>query len=346
MNNKNLGLYFFLAVFLAVFVVTFYIFKPFLYPLVLAVVFVTIFGPVHRKIIGMTGGRSGLAAFISTMVVLVVVIVPLTFLGFQILQEVSQLYSTLAVGGGSTELFDSVNSTLQNFLGMSPVPINIIPNVEQYLNIGLNWLLANLGQIFLNIASMMMNIFIFLFALYYLFKDGSVLKKAVVIFSPLKDVHDEAIITKLALAVKSVVGGNVVVAIVQGVMTMIGFMMFGVPNAVLWGSVAAIASLVPTVGTSLVIVPAILYLFLNGHLLFSGGLAIWGFVAVGLIDNYLGPKLASRGMKIHPLLVLLSVLGGIALFGPLGFILGPLMLSLLGALVDVYFIIRKEREGF
>ncbi len=180
----------------------------------------------------------------------------------------------------------------------------------------------------------------------YLFKDGSKMKKAIVIFSPLRDIHDEAIISKLALAVKSVIGGNVVVAIVQGILTAVGFMMFGVPNAGLWGSVAAIASLVPTVGTSLVVVPAVLYLFFSGNILFAVGLAIWGFTAVGLIDNYLGPKLASRGMKIHPLLVLLSVLGGIALFGPLGFILGPLILSLFGALTEIYLVIRKEHEGF
>jgi predicted PurR-regulated permease PerM len=346
MNNRNIGLYFFITIFLAVCVLSFFIFKPFLYPLILAIVFTTIFGPIHKKIFVAIGGKSGLAAFISTILVLIIVVVPLTFLGFQILREVSGLYSTLSSSDGTATLFSGWNGAIQHLIDFSPVSINVVPDVEQYLTEGLVWLSGHLGQIFLNVAAMGVDIFIFLVALYYLFKDGHRLKKAVVIFSPLKDVHDEAILGKLALAVKSVVGGNIVVALVQGMLTALGFVIFGVPNAVLWGSVAAIASLVPTVGTSLVIVPAILYLFFQGQTLFAGGMLIWGFVAVGLIDNYLGPKIASQGMRIHPLLVLLSVLGGIALFGPLGFIMGPLVLSLLGALIEIYFTIRREHEGY
>jgi len=115
-----------------------------------------------------------------------------------------------------------------------------------------------------------------------------------------------------------------------------------VPSAILWGVIAAITALIPGFGTSLVIIPAILYLFLTGHIVQAVGLVIWGALAVGLIDNFLGPKLVGRGMHLHPLLVILSVLGGAALFGPIGFLLGPLCLGLFLTLFDIYFYLSKK----
>ena len=182
-----------------------------------------------------------------------------------------------------------------------------------------------------------MGVFIFLVALYYLFKDGHKLKKAVVALSPLRDIYDETIFSKLALAINSVIRGSLTVALVQGILTAVGFAIFGVPNATLWGSVAAIAALIPGIGTALVLLPAIFYLFFNGETFFAVGLFLWGMTAVGLIDNFLGPKLVERGIRLHPFLILLSILGGISFFGPLGFLLGPLALSLFFVLLEIYF---------
>ena len=134
-------------------------------------------------------------------------------------------------------------------------------------------------------------------------------------------------------------------ALIQGILTAVGFALFGVPNPTLWGSVAAIAALVPSVGTALVLFPAILFLYWSGAALSALGLLLWGATAVGLIDNFLGPKLAGRGMRLHPFLILLSILGGIALFGPIGFLLGPLVLSMLFVLLEIYSVINKEHES-
>ena len=134
-------------------------------------------------------------------------------------------------------------------------------------------------------------------------------------------------------------------ALIQGILTAVGFTFFGIPNATLWGSVAAITALIPGIGTALVLLPAILYLYFSGETLFAVGLLLWGMTAVGLVDNFLGPKLVERGMRLHPFLILLSVLGGVGFFGPLGFLLGPLVLSLLFALIEIYFAIKKEHEG-
>ena len=345
MNQKKLELYFLLTLLIGIFVITFFVFKPFLYALILAIVFATVFEPVHRRLLLLVRKKNALAAFLATLSVLIVVVVPLVFLGIQILQEATQLYSSLISNGGAADLSHGMGDIVRKFTKLSPVPLEISVDINLYLKQGLNWLLQHLAPIFADVAKALMDVFIFLVALYYLFKDGPQLKKAVIFLSPLQDTRDETIFKKLALAINSVIRGSLVVAIVQGTLTAIGFTIFGIPNAVLWGSVAAIAALIPGVGTSLVLLPAIVYLFVSGETFSAIGLLIWGLTAVGLIDNLLGPKLVGRGVQLHPFLILLSILGGIGFFGPLGFLMGPLVLSLLFALLEIYFAISKENES-
>ncbi|MEK7629772.1 MAG: AI-2E family transporter [Patescibacteria group bacterium] len=345
MNHQKSELYFLLILLAGIFILTFFIFKPFLYPLILAIIFATVFGPAHKKILIITREKRGLASLLTTVFVFIVVIVPITFLGIQVFQETTQLYFSLTSEGGATDLSRAVGDAIQNLTRLSPVPIEFSVDINQYLKQGLSWLLQHLGSLFANTAKAMVGIFIFLVALYYLFKDGQKLKEAIVALSPLQDIHDETIFNKLALAINSVIKGNLAVAIIQGILTAVGFAIFGVHSPMLWGSVAAIAALIPGIGTALVIFPAILFLFISGKTLFAVGLLFWGMTAVGLIDNFLGPRLVERGIRLHPFLILLSILGGISFFGPLGFLLGPLVLSLIFALLDIYFAISKEQKG-
>ena len=126
------------------------------------------------------------------------------------------------------------------------------------------------------------------------------------------------------------------VALIQGCLTGVGLWLFGFENTFIWGVLAAFGALIPSVGTTLVLVPAVLYLFFTGDTVAALGLIAWGVVAVGTIDNILGPYLMGRGNSIHPLLVLLSVLGGISVFGFIGFLLGPIVVSLFLVLLELY----------
>src|SRR3989344_3715774 len=303
MNHLKSELYFLTILLAGIFILAFFIFKPFLYALTLAIIFATVFRPLYKKILTVTRDRKGFSALLATISVFVVVVAPLTFLGIQILKEATELYSSLTISGGTTDLSRSIGDMIQNLKRLSPVPIEFSVDVNQYLKQGLSWLLQHLGPLFANVAKAMMSVFIFLIALYYLFKDGYKLKTVIIALSPLQDIHDETIFNKLTLAINSVI---------KGILTAVGFTIFGVPNATLWGSVAAIAALIPGIGTALVLLPAILYLYFSGETLFSAGLLLWGITAVGLIDNFLGPKLSSRGMRLHPFLILLSILGGIS----------------------------------
>lgn len=343
-SHSKSEFYFLLILLAGVFILAFSIFKPFLYALILAIVFSTVFEPVHKKVLNAMRQRKSLAALVTTTFVLIVIIAPITFLGIQIFQEAAGLYSFLATSGGATNLSRGVGDAIQGLNRFLPVPVEFSLDVNQYARQGLNWLLQNLGPLFANVGKAMLDIFVFLVALYYLFKDGNKLKETVVALSPLQDIHDETIFNKLELAINSVIKGSIAVALIQGAVSGVGYAIFGVPNAVLWGSVTAIAALIPGIGTGLVLIPAILYLFFSGETISAIGMLIWGMTAVGLVDNFLGPKLIGRGVQLHPFLILLSLLGGISIFGPVGFLLGPLVFSLFFALLEIYSVICREHE--
>ena len=336
MNDRKLQLYFLLAIIAGIFVLIFFIFKPFLYTLALAVVFATVLQPVYQKIVGFTRGRQGLSALATILIVVAFIFPPLIFLGVQIFQEAKQLYSSLTEGGGENAVFNIFNGLWDSFQKYFPATKEFSFNIDQYLKQGLSWLLGHLGSVFGSFAKMAVNSFLFIIALYYLLKDGQKLKAAIIALSPLSDADDEAIFQKLWMAVDSVMKGSLLIALVQGALTAIGFAIFGIPNAVLWGTVTVIAALIPGIGTALVLIPAVLFLFFKGDVISGVGLAVWGATAVGLIDNFLGPKLIGRGMRLHPLIIILSALGGIGFFGPIGFLLGPLTISLFFALLDIY----------
>lgn len=342
-HHPRSELYFLLLFLSGIFVLTFFIFRPFLFALVLAMVFAAVFEPIHARILAFTRGKKALTALLTSVCVLVAVVAPVTFLGIQIFQESTGLYSHLVQNNAATGISGLVENAVESLNKFLPAQIQVSIDVNQYLKTGVSWLLQQIGPLFANVAQAAIGVFVFLIALYYLFKDGHQLRAALVNLSPLQDTHDEAILNKLGLAVNSVIKGSLIVAIVQGLMTTIGLLIFGVPNAALLGSVAAIAALIPGVGTSLVLIPAILYLFFTGATLPAIGLLLWGMTAVGLIDNFLGPVLVGRGTMLHPFLILLSILGGIAFFGPIGFLIGPLVLSLLFALIEIYFTILKEQ---
>jgi predicted PurR-regulated permease PerM len=260
-SSQRSELYFLLLVLTGIIILTFFIFKPFLYALIMAVVVATVFEPVHKKLLSFMRGKQMLAALLSTLIVLIIVITPLLFLGMRTFQEASTLYTSLAENNTASSVSIFVDSAIQKVTQLSPIPINFSFDVDTYLKQISSWILPRLGSFFTDALKIMGGVLIFLIALYYLFKDGAKLKKYLISISPLEDKYDEIIITKLSQAINSVLKGSLSVAVIQGILTSIGFTLFGIPNAVLWGTMAAFAALIPALGTGLVLAPGILYLF-------------------------------------------------------------------------------------
>ena len=345
MTNRKPQFYYLLALLTGAIFIVFCIFRPFLYALIIAMVFTVVFQPVHKRVLRITREREGMAALITAVIIVIIILVPVTLLGMQIFNEAQQLYVSITEGGGKDNILNAVRKLVIYIQRFIPAKMKFSADFDQYMKQGLDWLIRHLGDIFSNFAKIILNFFIFLIALYYLLKDGERLKKTFVGLSPLADTDDEKIFNIIESAINSVIKGNLTVAVIQGALTSAGFAVFGVPNAVLWGSVTAIAALIPGVGTSLVLIPAILFLFLSGKFLSGFGLLAWGAGAVGLVDNFLGPKLVGRGMQMHPFIILLSVMGGIGFFGPIGFLLGPLTMSLLFAFLEIISSVKPQEKN-
>lgn len=336
MQQDKLRLIFFIALLLGISLLAFFIFLPYLTALVVAGTLAIIFEPLYmrvRKII-----RSDWVASLTTVsLVIVIVLIPLSFIGTTVVTQAAQLYSDIVSNNQSANFVHRVETIVQEKLSAFDPRISV--DFEQMMKQLLGFILDKTGSLFSGIAQAVFSILIAMLVFYYFLKDGSALRRTIISFSPLADSDDEEVLTKLKIAVRSVMLGTLVVAIVQGVLVGSGFYLFGVPNGALWGAVAGVAALIPLMGTGIVLVPAIAYLFFIGDTGNAIGLLIWAAFLVGMIDNILMPKLVERGTQLHPLAILLSVLGGLSLFGLIGFLLGPLTLSLCSALFALY---RKQ----
>ncbi len=337
---RHIRSYFFLALLIGVSIVAVMMFFPFLITLAIATAFAVVLQPLYKALLKIMKGRASIASILTILITALLILGPLMLIGIQIVQEATALYEHIS---------ENQDSIPENFFGMIEDYVHLyVPGIEidlqSYVGQGTSWVAQHLGSFFAGTLGTLLQIFIGVIAFYYLLKDGKKFVIALIGLSPLADLHDESIFRRLELAVNSIIKGSLLIALIQGITSGIGFAIFGVPSATLWGLLAAVGALIPGVGTAIVIGPAVLYLFLMGQTGSAIGLAIWGTIAVGMIDNFLGPVLVGRGVRIHPLFILLSVLGGIQFFGPLGFILGPLVLSLLFALLDIYKMLYLNTE--
>jgi len=264
---------------------------------------------------------------------------PLVFISFLLFEESVSLYEQVSQSSGESVMSTvtlKMDAFIDRFVPGISLEVSELIDTKQYADQILGWAVDNFGSIFSSIFKAFLLTFLLILGLFYFFRDGDRFIDTAKKLSPLVDTYDEQIFHKISTAVNSVIRGHLVIAIIQGILTGIGLSLFGVPSPVIWGFIAAIASFIPSIGTAFVTVPAILYLFLIGQTPQAIGMFIWAIVLVGMIDNLLGPILMERGIKIHPFIILISVLGGIQFFGIIGFIAGPVLLAFLFALLDIY----------
>jgi len=339
MDHAHIRAYFLAIVTTLLTVLAVYMLRPFLVTVGLAAVFAVIFAPLNKSLIRARFPKA-LAALATLIIGVVCVAVPLSFLGVQLFHEAQDVYTSVSEPGSAARLqhaITSIGHSLDSSVpGSQPYFQSLSDNLTTYVRQSLSWGLNHAGVIFSGTLSFLLQAFVFLMTLYYFLKEGSRLGDAIGRFSPLAPAETEALTARLKQTIDSVVKGSLFIALIQGALTAVGFLIFGIPNSVLWGSVAVIGALIPSVGTALVMVPGVLYLLFVGHTGSAIGLALYGFIGVGTVDNFLRPYLVGGKASIHPLLVLLSVLGGVAFFGAGGLFLGPLIISLLLGLLSIY----------
>lgn len=331
-RSKNIQTISFLILLLIMFVVVLFIFKPFVNILALGVILAILFSPVYRKLLSRVK-YPGVAAGLTVLLIILIFAIPIWFFGQVIFNEISSLYERYKSGGfviDRTQIISSLPVEVQNAVQ------SLSSDINSFIGRISSQAFASFSSILSNIAGFVVATFMLFFVVYYLLRDGSKIKEVLKDISPMSSDHENKLIDRLVAAVNGVVKGSFLVALAQGVVATVGFLIFGVPEPFLWGMFTVVAALVPTVGTSLSLIPAVIYLFITGNTGQAIGLIIWGAAAVGLVDNFLGPKLVSNSIQLHPVLVLLSVIGGLQFFGFLGFLIGPILLAIFVALIDMY----------
>jgi len=336
MRTQKLQTTFFLGLLLITFLLVFKLTRPYLSALILAGTLAIIFWPIHRRLRRYLGHPS-VAALTSMLLVLSGVLLPIIALTTTAILQAQQLIGILSHGNLFNNYLHQATTTLQAYFGtLSPALQLDTFNFDESLRQILNFFISHAGIVLSGIAGTLLQFLVFLYALYYFFKEGDRLPVLFTQLSPLPNAYDQKIITRVHTMVTSVIMGSIFLAIIQGTFTGLGFAVFGVPGPILWGMVTVPISFVPWVGTSITIVPAILYLLVSNHIGAAIGLTLWGGIVVGFIDNLLNPTFIGSRAKINPLLVLISVLGGLQAFGPMGFLTGPIVLGIFLALLEIY----------
>ena len=330
MQTKIAERYFFFGLLLATLVFTFLIFRPFWVVLVLGISFSIVLYPFYellerRKVPGW------LASLLTVICFTILLCGPLLGIGVLGFNQSEDAFYKVITNADSEPFLISIDNAVNKIL---PEGINF--SVEDRAKDFIIYVSNNIANIFTTTLSAFFSFVLMLLIIFYFLKDGKKWRHYMTVLSPLADNDDEKIINRMILAVNGIIKGTLLIALIQGLLTGLGLWIFNVPNPALWGVVAAVASLLPTIGTALITVPAIIFLFATGDTSNAIGLAIWAGLVVGMVDNFLSPVIVGNKINIPPLLILFAVLGGISFLGPVGILIGPLAVSLLYTLISIY----------
>ena len=341
---------FLLGVLAVSFYLAYLILFPFIDTLVLAIVLATMFHPLQVFLERRLKGRKNLAALIIVLIITFVIAIPVfvftSTLVTQGLDTVNRTNDWLREGKLQQLAQDPrINDFLVKmqerfpFLEVSKAEIS---NDILYLSrtIG-QFLLGKVASILSNVASLVAHFFIMIFIAFYLVRDGREMVNNIRYYIPLRAEQEDRIINGIRVVTKSVLLGTFLTAICQGLAAGVAYAMLDFPG-LFWGTMTALASLIPLVGTYLIWVPIALYLVLMGEIKSVVFLAIWSIVASGIIDNLVRPFLMKGKSKMSPFYIFLAILGGVQYFGLQGILYGPLILSFAMIMLFIYGVEYRE----
>ncbi len=294
-----------------------------------------LFSPLYRWLLPQLGQRRNTAALVTLLAALVMVVLPLALVSALLVQEAAVLYQQLLTGeidpakyfrGIFNALPEGITAVLDRF-GL--VSFNTLQRrLTAALTQGTQAIATqtfNAGQ---NAFEWVASLFIMIYLSFFLIRDGHALLRTVGKALPLAPDYQQALLAEFSTVVSATVKGNLLVALIQGALGGLGFWALGVAPALLWAVLMALLSLLPAVGAGLVWLPVALFFLLSGAVLKGLLLIAYGVLVIGLVDNLLRPILVGKATRLPDYLVMLSTLGGMAVFGINGFVLGPVIAAM------------------
>lgn len=324
-------------------IMVYLIFKPFLIALFLAFILSQLFQGWYQKIKNKFNGRGSLASFALCVILFFVLAIPFFITISLVAKETTDLYRNVQKTDWQTYFNNLPKLPILSELEIDIATLdiqNIAMSNSQEIATGSK----KLGDILFSIikktyqetSHFIFMIFVTFFSLYYLFKDSDKIIKKIMQLSPLRDREEKKLLENFNSISKATLKGSLVIAVIQGSLTGLLFWTVGIPSPALWGLVTTIISLIPLLGSALIWLPAGFIMLLLGNLWQAIVIFAFGAIVISLIDNILRPKLVGNATSLHPILVFLSTIGGIGLFGITGILIGPIFIVLFITLLDIY----------
>lgn len=358
-SEKNLVLhdyarYFFLLAIVGVLSLFFWVISPFFNVLVYASLITVVFFPMNRWFRKKVKAHKGIAAFLNTLLVVLVVLTPLALFTIALAQQAIDAYNLLEtklvqldveqfILSGKLEDLPLVGDAwngwverygVERFFGNAQFDlVTIIQDLSERISA---FLVSQSATILRSVGDTIVSLFILLLTTFFFFRDGEALLEFFKTLSPLPTKYEDEIQRKLKDTTYAIVLGNFGTAVLQGFVGAIGFAIAGVGNVLFWGALMAFASLIPYVGAAFIWFPAAAAFFLQGQWGWGIFMLIWGAGGVSMVDNFARPYLIGTRTKIYALTTFLVVLGGIFMFGLKGIVFGPLILGLTVTIIHIY----------
>jgi predicted PurR-regulated permease PerM len=343
MNTPKLQRAVFLTLLAAVTAAFGWVLSPFFGAVFWAVVLALLFTPLHRRILARTGQRRTLAALLTLILIVLVVCLPLALISVNLVGEIIGITQRVRSGqinfaAYGQQILRALPGWARNglaHLGLTS-PSGVLDKISGALAQGGQFLASRTLTIGQNAFQFLVSFVVMLYLLFFLLRDGAYLTALLRRSIPLGQAQTRYLLGKFTTVVRATVKGNILIALVQGVLGGIAFAVLGIQGAVFWSVVMAFLSLLPAVGASLVWAPVALYLLAAGSIWQGCALVFWGVVVIGLSDSLLRPLLVGKNTRIPDYLVLISTLGGMSLFGINGFVIGPTITALFIAVWSLF----------
>lgn len=334
-----------LSLFVGVTLLLFFVFVPFVSVLALAAVFAVMLHRPYEWLVRTCGKCRGIMAALIVLLLIIFFIVPIFFLGNQILHEAQNVYVNMY--GSGAHYLAIVRNSLEG--AVQRIFPGFVFDVNGFVGNALTTISSRLGALAYQAVTVFFETFLMLFAVFFFLRDGRNLPTTIARIVPIQKTVVHEILSRLYKTTHAIVAGTFVTALLRWACMSIAFYALGIPNALLWGSIGGIIGVIPGLGTPFAFIPAVAYLAIQGNAAAAIGLAIVGILISIFIDNLLTAYFFRRGFVgaasvPSPIFVLFSILGGIVLFGPIGFILGPLVLSLFLSVAHGYATMRAKHE--
>ena len=314
--------------------------KPFLQAVFVAGLFAALFAPLYRRILARVGDRRSIASGLTLLTVVVFVMVPVGILLSTVARQALDIADTavpwvqlqLASPGLITEALQGLPfySFFESYRELA------MDRVGDLASLVSGWLVAGLKSITLGSVNMILSILIVLYTMFFFLIDGDRLLFYMLYYLPLHDDDEKKLLARFTSVTRATLKGTAVIGFLQGALAGLALYFAGIPSALFWAFTMMLLSVVPGIGTALVWVPAVIYLLVGGQFATAIALALFCGVVVGTVDNVLRPKLVGNDTQMHELMIFFSTLGGLLMFGFMGFVIGPIIAALFVSLWELY----------